>query len=121
MHKILARNFFQETIAMRYGFYIALLLFSSPVICSGVTNYSPETIATTSQTNYQPNVSHVMIYIGKTAQGRLLMAGASDGRTYKGRKIYGVSVFDFQLPNATSASRFLGYSCIPQFTCKNTH
>lgn len=63
------------------------------------------------------DVTHVMIYLGKNKQGQPLMVGASDGRTYKGRKIYGVSVFDFQLPNAGGKSRFLGYSCIPQLTC----
>jgi cell wall-associated NlpC family hydrolase len=71
----------------------------------------------TYQTNNQPNVSHVMIYIGRNKQGDLLMVGASDGRTYKGRKIYGVSVFDFKLPSSTSKSKFLGYSCIPEISC----
>lgn len=63
------------------------------------------------------NVTHVMIYIGKNKAGEPLMVGASNGRTYKGRKIYGVSVFDFQLPAEESSSHFLGYSCIPQVNC----
>ena len=71
----------------------------------------------TYETGHALNVSHVMIYIGKNAEQHPLMAGASDGRSYKGRKIYGVSVFDFQLPHAGSSSRFLGYSCIPQISC----
>ena len=64
-----------------------------------------------------PNVTHVMVYIGKNKEGQPLMAGASDGRTYKGRQIYGVSVFDFQLPPLTSKSKFLGYSCTPGINC----
>ncbi|WP_419421290.1 C40 family peptidase (plasmid) [Legionella sp. D16C41] len=69
----------------------------------------------------QDNVSatHVMLYLGKDKQGEPLMVGASDGRTYKGKQIYGVSVFDFKLPPVNTKSKFLGYSCIPQFTCSN--
>jgi hypothetical protein len=62
--------------------------------------------------------SHVMIYLGKDKDGRSLMVGASNGRTYKGNKIYGVSVFDFYLPSHNSKSTFLGYSCIPNYSCK---
>ncbi len=68
-------------------------------------------------TAHNPNVSHVMLYIGKNRAGQPLMAGSSDGRTYKGRQIYGVSVFDFQLPTSGSKSRFLGYSCTPGINC----
>ncbi len=64
-----------------------------------------------------PNVTHVMLYIGKNKEGQPLMVGASDGRTYKGRKVDGVSVFDFKLPAPTSKSRFLGYSCTPGINC----
>lgn len=64
-----------------------------------------------------PNVSHTMMYIGRTKDGKPLMAGASNGRTYKGRKIYGVSVFDFNLPAPSSKSYFLGYSCTPGINC----
>lgn len=63
------------------------------------------------------NVTHVMMYLGKNREGKPLMVGASDGRTYQGKKIYGVSVFDFQLPPAQAKSRFLGYSCIPKVNC----
>lgn len=58
-----------------------------------------------------------MIYLGKNNAGEPLMIGASDGRTYQGRSVYGVSVFDFQLPNLLSKSKFLGYSCIPTINC----
>lgn len=64
-------------------------------------------------------VTHVMMYIGKNTQGEPLMIGSSNGRTYKGRQIYGVSVFDFKIPFANSKSKFIGYSCIPSFTCKS--
>lgn len=62
-------------------------------------------------------VTHVMIYLGTNKEGKPLMIGASNGRTYQGKKIYGVSVFDFLLPNKLSKSKFLGYSCIPQISC----
>lgn len=63
------------------------------------------------------NVTHVMLYLGKDMDNNPLMVGASDGRTYKGRQIYGVSIFDLQLPKPSSASRFLGYGCIPDIGC----
>lgn len=65
-------------------------------------------------------VTHTMMYLGKNTHGDLLTIGASDARSYKERQIYGVSVFDFKLPSSTSKSKFLGYSCIPLFTCENT-
>ena len=45
------------------------------------------------------------------------MFGASDGRTYQGEKMWGVSVFDFKLPDGKNGSRFVGYGCIPGLTC----
>lgn len=63
------------------------------------------------------NVTHVMLYLGKNNEGEPLMIGSSDGRTYNGIKIYGVSVFNFNLPDALSKSKFLGYSCIPNLNC----
>ena len=62
-------------------------------------------------------ISHVMMYLGKNAEGDRLMFGASDGRTYKGKQIWGVSVFDFRLPATDSKSHFIGYSCIPNVSC----
>lgn len=67
---------------------------------------------------HDPNVTHVMIYIGKNQAGQRLMVGSSNGRTYKGRKIDGVSVFDFKYPDTESHGKFLGYGCIPSVTCK---
>ena len=63
------------------------------------------------------NVTHVMLYLGKNKDGEPLIMGASNGRTYQGKKIYGVSVFNFQLLNALRKSKFLGYSCIPNLNC----
>jgi hypothetical protein len=66
-------------------------------------------------------VTHVMIYLGKDKKsGKRLMVGASDGRTYGGVQRYGVSVFDFTLPNGQPLKsdpgrtpRFDGYATIP--------
>jgi len=59
-------------------------------------------------------VTHTMIYLGVAkSDGLPLMVGASDGRTYRGKKCFGVSVFEFRLPDAKSKSRFFGYARIP--------
>jgi hypothetical protein len=71
----------------------------------------------TYETSREPPITHVMLYLGKNKKGKHLMFGSSNGRSYNGNKIYGVSVFDFQLPSRNSSSRFLGYSCIPALTC----
>ena len=65
-----------------------------------------------------PPISHVMIYLGTNrANGHRVMVGASEGRTYEGKPRYGVSVFDFTLPRASSIrendSRFIGYGPVP--------
>lgn len=58
--------------------------------------------------------SHAMIYVGKAkSDGLMIMVGASDGRSYRGKKCYGVSVFDFRLPKPESKSKFLGYAKVP--------
>lgn len=60
------------------------------------------------------SITHAMIYLGKAkSDSQPLMVGASDGRTYRGKKCFGVSVFDFRLPRAESKSRFAGYGPIP--------
>lgn len=65
---------------------------------------------------HKPNVvTHVMMYLGKNRAGQPLMAGASNGRSYKGRKIYGVSVFDFKIPD--KEGHFVGYGCVPGLNC----
>lgn len=68
-----------------------------------------------------PPISHVMIYLGTNREtGKRVMVGASEGRTYKGKSQYGVSVFDFALPKASSKvggqeyqGRFIGYGPVP--------
>jgi len=65
-----------------------------------------------------PPVTHTMIYLGKArSDGRPLMVGASDGRTFRGDKKFGVSVFDFVIPKPEGRnpmSRFIGYAEIPR-------
>jgi len=66
-------------------------------------------------------ISHVMIYLGlEKSTGKPVMVGASDGRTYDGKQRFGVSVFDFRLPNGQPnkndpdlVARFEGYAPIP--------
>lgn len=66
------------------------------------------------------SITHVMIYLGKNKKGERLMFGSSDGRTYQGKKMWGVSVFDFKLPDGKGPQRFVGYGCIPDLTCQKT-
>jgi len=64
-----------------------------------------------SKTDRDPPVTHVMIYLGKrVSDGHAVCAGSSDGRTYDGQRMCGVSVFDFKLPPAESSARFIGYA-----------
>lgn len=72
----------------------------------------------TYEVDRDPPVTHTMIYLGVLkSDGRQIMFGASDGRTFNGEKMSGVSVFDFQLPkaptNGGSGSVFVGYAPIP--------
>jgi hypothetical protein len=62
----------------------------------------------------KPPISHVMIYLGILAADRLpVLFGASDGRHFRGRRIRGVSAFDFDLPSPKSTSRFVAYGAAP--------
>lgn len=66
------------------------------------------------KTDRNPPVTHVMIYLGNRASDdHPVVAGASDGRTYDGQRMSGVSVFDFKLPAAGSQARFIGYAHLP--------
>src|SRR5580692_4000207 len=66
-------------------------------------------------------ITHVMIYLGKQkGTNKPIMVGSSDGRSYNGERRFGVSVFDFKLPNGIPnksdpdlVARFEGYSSIP--------
>ncbi len=61
-----------------------------------------------------PPISHVMIYLGTLkADGEGVVFGASSGRRYRGKKIHGVSVFDWEVPREGSDSSFVGYGPIP--------
>ena len=84
-----------------------------------------------------PPVTHTMIYLGRRKRdGKPLMFGASDGRSYDGQRRSGVSVFDFKVPGASrsaGASRppddaaaapdnapdFAGYGPIPGMAERN--
>ncbi len=59
-------------------------------------------------------VTHVMLYLGKRASdGKPVIFGASDGRSYEGQRRCGVSVFDFRVPSAKSKSALYGFGPIP--------
>ncbi len=66
-----------------------------------------------------PPVTHTMIYLGENKEtGKPVMLGASDGRSFEGKRMSGVSVFDFKTAakEATSSGRhprFVGYGRIP--------
>lgn len=68
-----------------------------------------------------PPITHVMFYLGRLKEdGRRVMVGASDGRTYNNIQRFGVSVFDFKLPGfplpekvQKNSSRFIGYGRVP--------
>lgn len=69
-------------------------------------------------TENDPPVTHTMIYLGtEKSTGAKIMIGSSDGRTYRGQKRNGVSVFDFTMPRTPSTgeqrSTFIGYARIP--------
>ncbi|MDB6076369.1 MAG: cell wall-associated NlpC family hydrolase [Akkermansiaceae bacterium] len=55
-------------------------------------------------------VSHVQMFLGhEKSDGLAVMVGASDGRSYRGKRRDGYGVFDFKLPVAGSKAHFLGY------------
>jgi cell wall-associated NlpC family hydrolase len=59
-------------------------------------------------------ITHVMLYLGRRkSDGGQLMVGASDGRTYSGKSMSGVSIFDFRMPKKDGESAFVGYGRIP--------
>lgn len=66
-----------------------------------------------------PPVTHSMIYLGTLKKdGRRVMAGSSNGRTFNGIPRDGGSVFDFFMPGfpekrTTGRSRFVGYGTPP--------
>jgi cell wall-associated NlpC family hydrolase len=70
-----------------------------------------------------PPITHVMIYLGREKKtGARVMVGASDGRTYQSQQRFGVSVFEFKMPQTQNSEayegrerpRFIGYGHIPR-------
>ncbi len=61
-----------------------------------------------------PPISHVMVYLGTLKKdGKGVVFGASSGRRYRGKRIHGVSVFDWKVPSKASSAKFVGYGPIP--------
>ena len=58
------------------------------------------------------NITHVGIYLGTEKDGRHIMACATNGRSYRGKKGNGFGIYDFKLPSKTSKSTFVGYGAI---------
>lgn len=57
-----------------------------------------------------PRISHVQMYLGKEQKdGRPVMIGSSDGRSYRGVKQNGFGIVDFQVPKADSKKKLIGY------------
>jgi peptidoglycan DL-endopeptidase CwlO len=70
-----------------------------------------------------PPITHVMIYLGREKKtGARVMVGASDERTYQSQQRFGVSVFEFKMPQTENIEayeegerpRFIGYGHIPR-------
>ncbi|MDF1656561.1 MAG: NlpC/P60 family protein [Verrucomicrobiales bacterium] len=71
---------------------------------------------TYSTTKRNPPISHVMIFLGRLkADGQGVVFGSSDGRRFRGKRITGVSVFDWKVPSAESKSKFVAFGPIPGF------
>ncbi len=59
-------------------------------------------------------ITHVMLYLGNLKEdGRPIVFGASDGRSYRGQRRCGVSVFDLAVPKPGSKATLYGYGAIP--------
>ncbi len=59
-------------------------------------------------------VTHVMLFLGhRKGDGKPVIFGASDGRSYEGQKRRGVSVFDFRLPKPGGAAALHGFGAVP--------
>ncbi len=59
-------------------------------------------------------ITHVQMYLGREkADGRRVMIGSSDGRSYRGTQRNGFGVFDFRLPRKGSKGRFVGFGTPP--------
>lgn len=68
----------------------------------------------TTATSRKLPVTHVMVYLGKRKKdGKRIIFGSSDGRSFSGMRRSGVSVFDFHLPRAEGTARLHGYGMAP--------
>jgi len=54
-------------------------------------------------------VTHVHMFLGREADGHPVMIGASDGRSYRGRKVRGLGIVDFTVPALGRSPRILGF------------
>jgi hypothetical protein len=55
-------------------------------------------------------ISHVQLFLGfEEKDHHPIMAGASDGRSYRGVKKNGFGLVDFRIPKADSPKRLIGY------------
>ena len=55
-------------------------------------------------------ITHVQMYLGKEKKdGRRVMIGSSNGRSYRGVRQDGYAVFDFKLPHQGSTQKFAGF------------
>ena len=60
------------------------------------------------------DVSHVHMYLGKEeADGRPVMIGASEGRSYRGKILSGFGIVDFKVPGVATAKRIVGFGPVP--------
>lgn len=61
-----------------------------------------------------PPISHVMLYLGTHVEdGKGILFGASSGRRYRGKRIHGVSVFDFKVPSKESKAKLVAFGPVP--------
>lgn len=68
----------------------------------------------TMQTTRKLPVTHVMLYVGRLkSNGKRVVFGSSDGRSYEGQRRCGVSIFDFHLPKPGGKAAFYGYGPAP--------
>lgn len=60
-------------------------------------------------------VTHVMLFLGhRVRDGKPVIYGSSDGRSYEGQRRCGVSVFDFTLPKFDDPKvEFYGFGAVP--------
>ncbi len=59
-------------------------------------------------------VSHVQLYLGlEKSDRRPVMIGASEGRSYRGRKRSGFGIVDFKVPKPGSETRIVGFGPVP--------